>query len=95
MHNAKCIMHNYMFLFVGAAIGSPYGYTFCNGRPMGAPTGLISQLYNSTPSGVQKQFAEGKLYHIFRRKIYHCSNLSLSDKLLFVYTKKTAALKDG
>ena len=38
MHNAKCIMHNYMFLFVGAAIGSPYGNTFCNGRPMGAPT---------------------------------------------------------
>ena len=31
-------MHNYMFLFVGAAIGSPYGNTFCNGRPMGAPT---------------------------------------------------------
>ena len=24
MHNAKCIMHNYMFLFVGAAIGSPF-----------------------------------------------------------------------
>ena len=38
MHNAKCIMHNYLFLIVGAAIGSPYGNTFCNGRPMGAPT---------------------------------------------------------
>ena len=33
MHNAKCIMHNYMFLFVGAAIGSPFvGYVIVVGR---------------------------------------------------------------
>ena len=72
-----------------------------NGRPMGAPTGLISQLYNSTPSGVPKQFAKGKLYHICEANISHpsrtdishfpqenisLSNLSLSDKLLLIYT---------
>ena len=26
MHNAKCIMHNYIFLVVGTAIGSPSYY---------------------------------------------------------------------
>ena len=36
MHNAKCIMHNYMFLFVGAAIGSPFvGYVTVVGRLAG------------------------------------------------------------
>ena len=78
MHNAKCIMHNYMFLFVGAAIGSPHRNTCRNGRPMGAPTGLISQLYNSTPSGVPKQFAEGKLYHICEANISHPSQTDIS-----------------
>ena len=74
----------------------PYEDCFSsNGRPMGAPTGLIVQLYNQTPSGVPKQFAEGKLYHICVANISHpsktdishfpqenisLSNLSLSDK---------------
>ena len=72
MHNAKCIMHNYMFLFVGAAIGSPFVIqTNFVGRvalnpPIAECNGAITVVHRSIAINSMNQFVHSAEIRDFR-----------------------------
>ena len=86
MHNAKCIMHNYMFLFVGAAIGSPFvGYVIVEGNP---PYGFCFSFIR-TPDEITFHYALCIMNYALKIPTNYCLFLNLLIKKALHFRRNT------